>query len=145
MRGRIRRGTLPLKREGESVCVLLGAPLDDGTTGDQPYERTDTLIAELQDQVRSLEEANRENRRIIAALTSRIPAIEALQEAQESPETVEDEGERAERVPVRGPRCSGGRTAPLVVAECVRRLTPSSACWQHRIGSKGCFQTPPQA
>jgi hypothetical protein len=31
----------------------------------------------LQDRVRSLEEANRENRRIIAALTSRIPAIEA--------------------------------------------------------------------
>jgi hypothetical protein len=44
--------------------------------------------------VRSLEEARRENRRIIAALTSRIPAIEAPSETQESVETVEDEGER---------------------------------------------------
>ena len=43
----------------------------------QPDDRTDLFIAELQDRVRSLEEANRENRRIIAALTSRIPAIEA--------------------------------------------------------------------
>jgi hypothetical protein len=76
--------------------VLLDAPLDDCTTVDQPNDRTDLLIAELQDRVRSLEEANRENRRIIAALTSRIPAIEAPQEAQESPDRVEDEGERAE-------------------------------------------------
>jgi hypothetical protein len=39
--------------------------------------------------VRSLEEANRENRRIIAALTQRIPAIEAPAEApsQEPPES----------------------------------------------------------
>ena len=40
-------------------------------------DRTDLLIAEMQDRIRSLEEANRENRRIIAALTSRFPAIEA--------------------------------------------------------------------
>jgi hypothetical protein len=31
----------------------------------------------MQDRIRSLEEANRENRRIIAALTSRIPELEA--------------------------------------------------------------------
>src|SRR5215212_8240890 len=49
-------------------------------------DRTDILIAELQDRVRSLEEANRENRRIIAALTQRIPAIEAPQ----SPEPREE-------------------------------------------------------
>jgi hypothetical protein len=61
--------------------------------------------------VRSLEEARRENRRIIAALTSRIPAIEAPSEMQESAETVEDEGERG-RAPARGSRCSGGCTAP---------------------------------
>jgi hypothetical protein len=41
--------------------------------------------------VRSLEEANRENRRIIAALTSRIPAIEAPKEAQESPQAATEE------------------------------------------------------
>jgi hypothetical protein len=43
-------------------------------------------MAELQDRVRSLEEANRENRRIIAALTSRIQAIEETEpEGETSP------------------------------------------------------------
>jgi hypothetical protein len=49
------------------------------------------LIAVLQDRVRSLEEAKWQNRGIIAALTSRIPAIEAPQEPPESFEAVEDE------------------------------------------------------
>jgi len=106
VRGRIRRGTLPVEREGGAVYVLLegepqGRTTDDQsrTTADQPDDRTDALIAELQDRVRSLEEANRENRRIIAALTSRIPAIEAPQEARESPQTVEEEPQRAEPRP----------------------------------------------
>ena len=79
---------LPVERQGETVYVLLDVPLDDGTTGDQPNDRTNILIAELQDQVRSLEEANRENRCIIAALTSRIPALEAQQEPPEPPDSV---------------------------------------------------------
>jgi predicted ArsR family transcriptional regulator len=104
VRGRIRRGTLPVEREGGTVYVLLegtvrGRTDDDRsrTTDDQSIDRTDLLIAELQDRVRSLEEANRENRRIIAALTSRIPAIEAPSEADErdEPETVEQEPEGA--------------------------------------------------
>jgi hypothetical protein len=103
VRGRIRRRTLPVEREGGAVYVLLeGEPqsrtTDDQsrTTADQPDDRTDALIAELQDRVRSLEEANRENRRIIAALTSRIPAIEAPSEPPGGPETAEEEPERAE-------------------------------------------------
>ena len=40
------------------------------------------LIDELRDRVRSLEEANSESRRIIAALTSMILAIEAPQEGE---------------------------------------------------------------
>jgi hypothetical protein len=106
VRGRIRRGTLPVEREGGTVYVMLDEQLDDRTTddqprttGDQPGDRTDLLIAELQDRVRSLEEANRENRRIIAALTSRIPAIEAPSDERESPQTVEEESERAEPRP----------------------------------------------
>jgi hypothetical protein len=106
VRGRIRRGTLPVEREGGRVYVLLEKAPEDRTTADQsrttadqPDDRTDALIAELQDRVRSLEEANRENRRIIAALTSRIPAIEAPSEARESPETVEEEHDRAESRP----------------------------------------------
>jgi len=106
VRGRIRRGTLPVEREGGRVYVLVEKATDARTTDDQsrttagqPTDRTDALIAELQDRVSSLEEANRENRRIIAALTSRIPAIEAPQEAPEASETVEEEPERAEPRP----------------------------------------------
>jgi hypothetical protein len=106
VRGRIRRGTIPVEREGGTVYVLVEEPKDHRTTGDQSRttddrpgdrtgDRTDLLIAELQDRVRSLEEANRENRRIIAALTSRIPAIEAPSEARESPETAREGSERA--------------------------------------------------
>jgi hypothetical protein len=116
VRGRIRRGTLPVERESGTVYVLLDHPSEDRTTadqprttGDQPDDRTDLLIAELQDRVRSLEEANRENRRIIAALTSRIPAIEAPQEATETPETVEGEPERAEPRPATGGAQEGAR------------------------------------
>jgi hypothetical protein len=61
------------------------------TTIDQPNDRTDVLIAELQDRVRSLEEANRENRRLLAAALERIPpqleAPAAPSEPRESPET----------------------------------------------------------
>jgi predicted ArsR family transcriptional regulator len=110
VRGRIRRKTLQVEREGGAVYVLLeGEPQgrttadqsrttadQSRTTADQPDDRTDALIAELQDRVRSLEEANRENRRIIAALTSRIPAIEAPSEPPGGPETAEEEPERAE-------------------------------------------------
>ena len=94
VRGRIRRRTIPVEREGGTVYVLIEGPEQHRTTVDQsrttvgqPGDRTDLLIAELQDRVRSLEEANRENRRIIAALTSRIPAIEAPSDERESPET----------------------------------------------------------
>jgi hypothetical protein len=103
VRGRIRRGTIPVEREGGTVYVLIEGTERHLTTGDQsrttvdqPSDRTDLLIAELQDRVRSLEEANRENRRIIVALTSRIPAIEAPSDERGSPETVEGERERAE-------------------------------------------------
>jgi hypothetical protein len=105
VRGRTRRGTLPLEQEGGTVYVLLDAHLDDQsrTTCDQLNDRTELLIAELQDRVRSLEEANRVNRRIIAALTSRLPAIEAPLDERGSSEMGGYESERAERAPVRCP------------------------------------------
>jgi excisionase family DNA binding protein len=98
VRGRIRRGTLPVERDGGTVYVLLEG--DDHarttadqlrTTADQPDDRTDLLIAELQDRIRSLEEANRENRRIIAALTQRIPQLEAPRDERGSPDTLTEE------------------------------------------------------
>jgi hypothetical protein len=102
VRGRIRRGTIPVEREGGTVYVLIEGTERHRTTGDQsrttddrPSDRTDLLIAELQDRVRSLEEANRENRRIIAALTQRIPAIEAppdsAPDAPQAPEPGEEQ------------------------------------------------------
>ena len=116
VRGRIRRGTIPVEREGGTVYVLIEETKDHRTTGgqsrtndDRPSDRTDLLIAELQDRVRSLEEANRENRRIIAALTSRIPAIEAPQEATGGAETAEEEPERAEHRPASGETQEGVR------------------------------------
>jgi hypothetical protein len=108
VRGRIRRGTLPVEREDGAVYVLLDEATEDRTTGDQPRttggqptDRTDALIAELQDRIRALEEANSENRRIIAALTSRIPAIEAPSDAPESPGTPSDPAPNRETPPER--------------------------------------------
>src|SRR5215213_2415990 len=104
---RVKRGTLEAEREGRRLYILL---TPDPTT-EPTQTRTDELIAELRDRVQSLEdqlgqerEANRENRRIIAALTSRIPAIEAPQEDREEPETVEEGPGRAE------PRSDAGGT-----------------------------------
>jgi predicted ArsR family transcriptional regulator len=117
VRGRIKRGTIAHVREGGRVYVLLAAdesrPGHDQDT-DQPDDRTDALIAELQDRVRSLEDANRENRRIIAALTSRIPQLEAPQETLESRETIEEEPERAAPRPnAPGPQTGAQRSRSL--------------------------------
>ena len=123
VRGRIRRGTIPVEREGGTVYVLIEGTERhrttgdrSSTTGDQPGDRTDALIAELQDRVRSLEEANRENRRIIAALTSRIPAIEAPTETPGTPEPVQGEAERAE------PRSAAGEAQEGVQRPWWRRM-----------------------
>jgi hypothetical protein len=101
MRGPVRRGTIPVEREGGTVYVLLEHPAANRTTTDQqrtiadrPDDRTDALIAELQDRVRSLEEANRENRRIIATLTQRIPELETPRETTGALEAAAPEQER---------------------------------------------------
>jgi len=102
VRMRVKRGTLSADKEGGRLYVLL----DIEPTAEPTTDRTDELIEELRGRVLSLEhqldqerEANRENRRIIVALTSRIPAIEAPSDARESPQTVGDEPQRAEPRP----------------------------------------------
>jgi excisionase family DNA binding protein len=100
VRSRVKRGTIDYVREGGRVYIMLGG--DQGATRhdqatdqdtDQPREdatgHRDDLVEELRDRVRALEEANRENRRIIAALTSRIPAIESPEGAGEASDTPE--------------------------------------------------------
>jgi hypothetical protein len=105
VRSRIKRRTIDHVREGGRIYVLLDAsragtraatstdrPTDQGDDqGEQdspPATYQDELVEELRDRVRALEDANRENRRIIAALTSRIPELQASSETRDVPETV---------------------------------------------------------
>jgi len=100
---RVKRGTLPSEKGEDGrvyVWVNDNPDGDPNTVPPEPQvEAWRELLDELRDRVRSLEESNRENRRIIAALTSRIPAIEAPPDERESPEAVEEEPERAEPRP----------------------------------------------
>ena len=123
VRSRMRRGKLR-REEGEygTVYVLLDAKdSQDGQDGHPTAEdgygtgtpaggnsretvEDGPLVGELRERVRSLEtqldherQANRENRRLLAAALERIPAIEAGDE-QESPATATEPHDK-ERVP----------------------------------------------
>jgi hypothetical protein len=90
LRMRVKRGTLRAEKgEDGRVHVWVNVSSHDDPNTVHPQVEAEAwreLIAELRDRVRSLEDANRENRRIIAALTQRIPEIEApSQEPRESP------------------------------------------------------------
>ena len=108
VRMRIKRGTLRSERQAGRVFVLLG----QGQPTEQPTDRPDepnALISQMQGRIDSLEhqleeaaERDRENRRIIAALTSRIPAIEAPLDDRGSTETVEEQQGRGEPRPATG-------------------------------------------
>jgi hypothetical protein len=111
VRNRLSRGTLKSVKVEGTVYVLIDRDMarhiDDIPT-DRPGE-PDALISQMQGRIESLErqleqanERDRENRRIIAALTSRIPAIEAPTEPPAGPETAEEEPERAEPRPATG-------------------------------------------
>jgi hypothetical protein len=103
VRNRLSRGTLRRVKEGGTVYVLLETDrtrhtddIPSDMPSDIPSDMPQAFIGELRGRIESLErqleqanERDRENRRIIAALTSRIPAIESPQEPTEAPETVE--------------------------------------------------------
>jgi predicted ArsR family transcriptional regulator len=95
VRGRVKRDTITHEREGGRVYVLLdadqGADQGGGREGapGEAEDRTAELIATLREQLQAEREANRENRRIIVALTSRIPEIEAARTVEEAPEGAE--------------------------------------------------------
>lgn len=93
VRARIQRGTLDSEREEGTVYVRLTTD-DASTKSNEQSELVEALRAQIGTLSRQLDEANAansENRRIIAALTQRIPAIEAPQdmppEASDSPAT----------------------------------------------------------
>jgi hypothetical protein len=92
LRQRIRRGQYRSTKEDGRVYVYLN--LDRTETERDVQVESNALISEIQARVQLLEqelerahERDRENRRIIAALTQRIPELEAPSEPRESPET----------------------------------------------------------
>jgi hypothetical protein len=93
VRNRISRETLRVEREGGRVFVLLEAdtPTDEQrATGGIPTDQSELVaelrerVGDLREQLAQVHERDRENRRIIAALTQRVPAIEAPSEATPS-------------------------------------------------------------
>jgi hypothetical protein len=106
LRQRIRRGQYHSTKEDGRVYVYLN--LDRTKTEHNVQVEPNALISEIQARVQLLEqelerahERDRENRRIIAALTQRIPELEAPSEPRESPEAA-TEGEAE-------PRRAGGQ------------------------------------
>jgi hypothetical protein len=107
VRKRISRGSLRSDKDQDgTVHVYIPASGTVPPAGDR-----DELVEELRDQVRYLRrqldqerDANRENRRIIAGLTQRIPELEAARspEPPEASQTVEEEPDRAEPRPNAG-------------------------------------------
>ena len=123
IRKRIQRGTLRHEKTQEGrVFVWLDAAPDTTQDAAQDTYRDasqdallsaqDETIAALREQLVQANERDRENRRIIAALTSRIPAIEAPPEARDSPQTVEEEPERAGPRPATGEAQEGTERRP---------------------------------
>jgi excisionase family DNA binding protein len=103
IRKRIQRGSLRHEKTKEGrVFVWVDATQDTAediyrdTSQDDLLLAKDETIVTLREQLAAERDANRENRRIIAALTSRIPELEAPQRGEYAPETPADEPERAE-------------------------------------------------
>jgi hypothetical protein len=101
VRARLYRGTLE-REDGEDGTVYVRLYADQlqphaDESGDYTGESsalTSALEARIESLERQLEQANerdKENRRIIAALTQRIPELEAPSEPRESPETAREE------------------------------------------------------
>jgi hypothetical protein len=139
VRGRIKRGTLDAERTPEGVFVRLVAdqptdrvrPADDQSTDQSPYRTVGAaeFIEEMRDRIQDLREqlaserrANEENRRIIAALTQRIPEIEAPRE-QEATTSAPGAPEAATEQP--------GRVGPQTEVEGPREATeqPQRRSW----------------
>jgi hypothetical protein len=104
LRQRIRRGRYRTEKEAGRVYVYLDT---DRTKTERPTEQEpDALTSELRARVESLErqleqerEANRENRRLLAAALERIPAIEAPDTEETTPEARTEAATAPEDVP----------------------------------------------
>ena len=107
IRKRVSRGTIAHEKDEDGrVWVILDTDQDTASKvrdADQPQSDAvalisakDETIAALREQLEQANERDRENRRIIAALTSRIPAIEAPAETPGAAETAEEQQGRGE-------------------------------------------------
>jgi excisionase family DNA binding protein len=101
VRMRVRRGSLQSEKDPDGRVYVW---VDEDSSETKPgldgepsmlISAKDETIHILTQQLEAERRANEENRRIIAALTSRIPAIEAPPDEQEAAETARDEPERA--------------------------------------------------
>ncbi len=102
-RQRLHRGTLKAEKdERGSVTVLVPESLvvypGDARVSPEESGSYSALVEALREQIRILEEqlreaneSNRENRRIIAGLTQRIPQLEAPREPRDAHETASDD------------------------------------------------------
>jgi hypothetical protein len=130
VRMRVKRGTLRSEKGEDGrvyVWVNVNPDGDQNTIHPEPHVEASAareLVEELRDRVRSLEEANRENRRIIAALTSRIPEIEA---PREQPSAASPEPPEAPRAATEQP----GRVEPQTSLEGARE--GSERPWWRRV------------
>jgi hypothetical protein len=95
---RVQRGTLPHDKDPDGRVFVYLDTVSDNVSDTVQHPSTDALISEMHARIDSLElqlekerEANSENRRIIAALTSRIPEIEAPRGEPHGPESATDE------------------------------------------------------
>jgi hypothetical protein len=91
IRKRAKRGTIP-SETGDDVMIYVrvsGRVADhlSAQYRDLLLDRMGSEIDHLREQLREEREVNRENRRVIAGLVQRIPAIEASPEKRESPLT----------------------------------------------------------
>ncbi len=102
VRKRALRGSIRSRKDQDGHVLVWVDEREDNRQPPGEVEAYRELIEELRDRVRSLEDANRENRRIIAALTQRIPEIEAPAEPPGAPESVVEELERSEPRPATG-------------------------------------------
>ncbi len=121
VRKRVERGKLAAEHMADGRLLVY---LDhDATTTDKTRDRLrpsrdEQYTRSLEDQVQYLRgqldqerDANRENRRIIAGLTQRIPELEAASSSErpEAPQTVEEEPDRAEPRSATGASQEGAR------------------------------------
>ena len=118
VRKRISRGSLRSDKDPDGTVRVY---VPSSGTASYTSDRSE-LVEELRDQVRYLRgqldqerDANRENRRIIAGLTQRIPELEAASSSEppEASQTVEEEPDTAEPRPATPGPQTGVQHRPL--------------------------------